>query len=164
MPLIDVAYINPFIAATRHLFTTMVKVPLIMGKPSLGRGEPMDRTYQISAVIAMDGSVTGAVVLSLSEAVALTVASAFAQTTMETVNADCRDALGEMTNMIAGQAKKSLPGGAVRLSIPQIVPTAQVIYPPAVPVILIPFDTPQGRFVIQVAYRAMDDHCSAAAA
>jgi chemotaxis protein CheX len=153
----DVAFINPFICATRNVFDTMIQVPLVFGRPYLlPRDTKVNTMYPVSAAIGMSGSAVGLVVLSLSETVALALASGLAKMTFTELNADSYDALAEIINMIAGNAKKDLPGGQTKLTVPTLLPTQDVVYPPARPIIVIPFDTGVGRFLISVALRPGD--------
>lgn len=153
----DVAFINPFICATRNVFDTMVRVPVMFGRPYLlPRETKVDTLYPISAAIGMSGSAVGLVVLSLSETVALALASGLAQTTFTQMDTDSYDALAEIINMIAGNAKKDLPGGQTKLTVPTLLPTQDVVYPPRRPIIVIPFDTGVGRFLICIALRPGD--------
>jgi chemotaxis protein CheX len=148
----DVAYINPFIRGIREVFTSMVKIPFTIGRPSLKDHEQrLDRLFKVSAVIQLSGQTAGQVVLNLSEPVALALSSAIAGTQMTELNADCKDALAEITNMIAGSAKKELPGGQVTLEIPKVLDTGKVAYPPNQPVITMPLDTPSGRFLLEIS-------------
>lgn len=72
----DVAYINPFIRGIREVFTSMVKIPFTIGRPSLkDREQRLDRLFKISAVIQLSGQTAGQVVLSLSEPAALALES-----------------------------------------------------------------------------------------
>ncbi|HEX2973459.1 MAG TPA: chemotaxis protein CheX [Tepidisphaeraceae bacterium] len=150
----DVAYINPFICSTRNVFDTMIHVALMFGRPYLQPREiSVDSIYPISAAIGMSGSASGLIVLSLSETVALALASGLAQTTFSELNPDSYDALAEIVNMIAGNAKKDLPGGQTKLTVPTLLPTPDVVYPQRRPIIVVPFDTGVGRFLISIALR-----------
>lgn len=149
----DVAYINPFIAAARSVFDKMVKVPVSLGKVYLkGHHEPQN---VVSACIGISGSVTGCVVIGFPQSVALALASGLMGAPAQTLDSDCLDALGEIANMIAGGAKKDLPGeGLNSISLPNLVLGAhRVVYPSGTPIIVIPCETPKGRFVIEVALR-----------
>jgi chemotaxis protein CheX len=151
----DVAYINPFLRATRDVFDAMVRVPIVFGKPRLkDREERQHKLYQISAVIGLSGAVSGLLVLCLSESVALALAGGLTGSPVGEMNADCYDALAEICNMIAGSAKKDLPGGQVTISIPTLLPTDEVPYPRDVPIILLPFDTAAGRFLLEVTIKS----------
>ena len=63
------------------------------------------RHYPISGVIGLSGRAVGTVVINLSEEVALKAASVMLMTEMTSLNDDVLDAVGELANMIAGQAK-----------------------------------------------------------
>jgi chemotaxis protein CheX len=150
----NVAHINPFIRSTREVFDTMVHVPIQLGPPFLK--DPETRThklFKVSASIGLTGAASGLVVLSFSENVALALASAMAGEPVKFLGPDAFDALAEIANMIAGAAKKDLPGGLVSISVPTLLPTEDVVYPSDRPVISIPFDTPTGRFLIEVTLR-----------
>lgn len=149
----DVAYINPFIAAARSVFDKMVKVPVSLGKVYLkDHAEPQN---VVSACIGISGNVTGCVVIGFPQSVALALASGLMGTPAQTLDSDCLDALGEIANMIAGGAKKDLPGeGLNSISLPNLVlGSHRVVYPSGTPIIVIPCETPKGRFVIEVALR-----------
>lgn len=149
----DVAYINPFISATSRLFETMIRVPLKLGRPSLRRPEDRPfKLYRFSAVLDLSGPVAGRIVLSFSHPVAAALTSALAGKDLSKLDDELLDALGEIANMIVGGAKPTLPdAGQLRISPPQVLPTAQVAFPPHLPVITIPFDTATGRFIIETA-------------
>ncbi len=147
----DVAYINPFLRATRSVFDVMLHVPVRLSRPALR--DPRDeasRAFRISAVIGLNGPVIGQVVLSLPRRVALAMASALAGTPITHFDADCHDALAEIVNMIAGGAKKDLPGGQVSLTIPTLIPTTEVVYPASLPILVLPFDSVLGRFIVEI--------------
>ena len=59
-------------------------------------------------MIGLSGKAKGTVVLSLDREVAIQVAAALLQEQPAGLNADVADAMGEMANMIAGQAKAQL--------------------------------------------------------
>lgn len=149
----DVSYINPFIKATAELFDKMIKVPMKLGKPSLR--QPQDRLYKLyrlSAVIDIEGSASGRIVISFAQPVALTLAGSLAGKQFERIDGDVVDALGEIANMIVNGAKPGLPHAQdINITRPNIMQTHGVLYPIKVPVIIIPFDTSAGRFIIETA-------------
>lgn len=149
----DVAYINPFIKATAQLFATMINVPLKLGKPSLRR--PADRLYKlytISAAIRLSGSVSGQIVISFAQPVALTLCSALAGKRFERIDEDVSDALGEIANMIVNGAKPGLPNAkGVKITTPTVMNASAVMHGVNDVVIIIPFDTAAGRFIIETA-------------
>jgi chemotaxis protein CheX len=148
----DVRYINPFIVSCRAVFDQMIHVPLILGKPYLRqRTAP---PVLVTVIIGCGGSISGFVVLRLSREVSLALASGLMGSPVTALDADTVDALGEIANMIAGNAKKDLPGGLATLEIPTVLlGDPHSPYPPGVPVIAIPFKTTAGDFFIEVAIR-----------
>ena len=147
----DVRHINPFVQATSHVLSTMLKVTPQMREPHLkDEGARLPALYQVAASIALTGGVTGLFVLALPKPAALSLASALAGEEMKELNADCCDALGELANMIAGNAKKSLAPN-VKISLPAVAHPTKINYPPNQPVLVIPFDTPAARFIVEVS-------------
>jgi len=148
----DVRYINPFITSVKNVFQTMINVPFNLGKPNL-RGESVP-LYEISGIIGLSGDVTGCIVVSLSCVLSYQLVSALTGEEITKVDEDCIDAIGEITNMIAGGAKKDFPGGKTTISVPSVViGKHQVAYPKGVPIMTIPCETSAGRFAIDVALK-----------
>lgn len=156
----NVNYINPFVIATQEVFKTMVHLPITLGKPYLRQsGDPK---YDVSATIGISGAVTGSAILSFPLNVAVAVASGLAGAPSTELDQDAIDALGEVANMIAGSAKAKLPGGANKLSLPNVVlGQHRVALPSGVPIIVIPCAItlsaePKrivGNFIIEIAFR-----------
>ena len=148
----DVRYINPFLVAVRNVFDTMVQVPIRLGKPAVkSENVPL---HEVSGIIGLSGHVNGCVVLNMSEAIVFELVSALTGEPVDTVDADCTDAIGEIANMIAGSAKKDFPGEDTSISIPSvIIGRHKVAYPQSVAIISIPCDTRAGRLCIDVALK-----------
>ena len=148
----DVRYINPFITAAKDAFDVMLKMPCLVGPPHLrSPGEKYGSIYELSACIDMAGGANGFVMLSFGRQVALSVASALAQTPIKVIDRNCVDALGELANLIGGGAKSNLPdAGDMKLGTPRVVHTAKFGYPVGVPVIALHCDTPSGRFLLEI--------------
>jgi len=148
----DVRYINPFLSAIRNVFEKMLGLPFQLGKPQLKQDSfPL---YDVSAFIGLSGTASGCVVLCLAKPMALSLASALCQDDFSEVNSDVTDALGEIANMIAGNAKKDFPGDNNSISIPSVIlGKHKVKYPSGVPIIAIPCETSSGRMVVDVAIR-----------
>ena len=92
--------------------------------------------------------------ISLSEAIALQLASALLGDDFDKVDEDCIDAIGEIANMIAGNAKTNFPGDESAISVPSvIIGKHQVAYPRGIPIISIPCSTDKGPMVIDVALK-----------
>ncbi len=148
----DVRYINPFLVSIQDLFKTMINVPFSLGKPRLKQDTlPV---FEISSIIGVSGTITGSVVISFSKPVALQIASALLGEEIHEVNEDCKDAIGEVANIIAGGAKKDFPTGDNSISVPTVViGKHEVSYPRGVPIITIPCEVSSGRLTIDVALK-----------
>lgn len=149
---LPVQYINPFFTATRRVCAETLKLPVTAGKPRLLKEtERLWKLFQISAAVRLDQAVRGVIGLSFSEPVALALAGGLAQEVFPSLNADARDALAEAANLIVGSAKREIPDGLVTVSTPQVIPTHQLELPPGLPTIVLPFEMPCGRFVMQLS-------------
>lgn len=149
----DVKLINPFISAVQHVFRTMVGSEVSIGQPYVK--EDAVGSADVSGVIGLSGDATGCVVLSYPTEVACKVASAFAGVEIDKDHEDFADAIGELTNMVAGNAKKDLHGLRIGISMPSVVVgEGHVISRSrAAPRLVIPCRVEQGRFQVEVALR-----------
>ena len=148
----DVNYINPFLKAIDNIFETMIDVPFTLGQPSLKKNDIP--SHEISGIIGITGEVIGCVVVSFPESVALQLASKLLQEKLTKVDEDCTDAIGEIANMVAGDAKKGFPKGNTSISVPTvIIGQHRIAFPKGVPIISIPCGTEAGSFSIEVALK-----------
>lgn len=145
-----VEHINPFIRALQKAFHTMLGCEVERGAISLKRD--MAPAYHVSGVIGLSGRALGTVVLSLSEEVAMKAASEMLMAEMTTINADVIDAIGELTNMVAGAAKAELEAYELMVSLPNVITGRdhEVRFPSNVTPICVPFSTRWGSLVLEV--------------
>ncbi|MBL9082634.1 MAG: chemotaxis protein CheX [Planctomycetales bacterium] len=145
-----VEYINPFITAASQAFQTMLGHEIRRGVPVLK--EDADLQFEISGVIGLSGSAVGTVVLSFSENVALQAAGTMLMMEMTEINADVIDAVGELTNMVAGAAKAQLEHLQLSISLPNVITGKghEVRFPSNVRPIVIPFDSDWGPLTLEV--------------
>ena len=151
-----VEFINPFIAATLNVFSTMLGCTLERGPLSLKREHtPM---HEVSGLIGLSGRCRGMCVVSVSRETALSAAEIMLGTRPEELNADVMDAIGEITNMIAGAAKTELEEYQLTIGLPTVLcGKSQVIsFPSQVAPIVIPFDSAIGPVCIQVGLVTAD--------
>jgi len=148
----DAKFINPFLIAVQNIFDTMIDLSFVLGKPTLKKGNIP--SYEISGIIGLSGAVSGCVVLNLSEEIALQLASAMLDEELTEVNDDCTDAIGEIANMIAGNAKTDFPVEDTSISVPSVVVGKhKLAYPSGVPIVSIPCETSGGQLVIDIALK-----------
>ncbi len=152
----DANYINPFVNAVKRVFDTMINVPLSLGKPYLKNGTEVP--HEISSIIGLSGNVSGCVVISLSREIAFQLVSALLGEEINEINDDCTDAIGEIANMIAGNAKNDFPTDNNAISVPSVVTGKhKVSYPSGLPIITIPCKTDKGELIIEVALKSKED-------
>lgn len=147
----DVKFINPFILAISNVFETMVNAKVTVGKPMLKKAHLV--SAEVSGIIGLSGDVQGCVVLSFPGDVACKVASTFAGVELTMDHPDFTDAIGELTNMVAGNAKKDFPGCSVSISLPSVIigPGHSVSQSKSCPFLVIPCETELGHFSVEVA-------------
>ena len=148
----DPNYIKPFILAVKRVFETLIMVPFSLGKPELKNNSEVP--FEISSFIGLSGSVTGCVVISLSEAVALDLVSVLIGEKVTKMDATCTDAIGEIANMVAGNAKTDFPSNNNSISVPSVViGKHKVSYPSGIPIVSIPCTVEKGQLVVEVAIK-----------
>ena len=142
----DVRFINPFVASIQNVFETMVNTKVKVGRPQVKRAGLV--SAEVSGIIGLSGDAQGCVVLSFSTGVACKAASAFAGKELTVTHPDFADAIGELANMVAGNAKKDFPGCQVRISLPSVVigPGHAVSQSKNSPFLVIPCETEFGPF------------------
>ncbi len=147
---------NPFIAATCNTFATVVSCELQRGAPRLQA--PSEELFDVSAVIGLSGTAIGSVALSVSKEVALQATSTMLMTQTTEINADVVDAIGELTNMIAGSAKAKLVDFNLSISLPTVVTGKGHVlsFPREVRPICIPFESIWGPLKLEVCLVPVD--------
>lgn len=147
----DVRYINPFIFSVKTVFKTMLATEIVVSKPLLKAED--EGGADVSAVIGLSGDVVGSVVLSFPMATAVKAASKFSGVEMSPTHEDFADALGELANMVAGQAKSKLDGLTVSISLPSVIVGREHVVSQSRhrPRLALPCDSTLGRFCVEVA-------------
>jgi chemotaxis protein CheX len=148
----DIKYINPFLLAVQNVFETMIHIPYTLNKPII-KDDSMS-SFDVSGIIGITGEVIGCVVVSFPTDIALQLASALLDETLTEIDDDSTDAIGEIANMVAGDAKKRFPKGNTTISVPSVViGRHRIAFPKGVPIISIPCKTDKGAFAIDLALK-----------
>jgi len=111
-----VEHINPFIASVDNVFNTMLDCPLDRGDIFLK--ESFQPEHFVAGIIGLSGMTRGIVVLSLRREAALESTGRLLQELPATIDENVVDAVGELTNMIAGGAQAQLEHLAMKVSLP----------------------------------------------
>jgi len=146
--------INPklvkcFVRSTQNVLSTMAGFESNIGKPTLKK-HPQP-TYDISGIVGFSGEVAGSVVVSFLKDTAIELVAAFSGEKLQPDHEDFADAIGELCNMIAGNAKKNF-GLKAQISIPSVIigPGHTVARLRGVPCIIIPCTCAAGEFAVEV--------------
>ena len=150
----DVKMINPFLAAAMHVLKTMAQVDAKPGKPFLKKDDLA--IGDVSAIIGITGAARGSMALIFTEQCIKDIASNLLGVPFTELNHEVRDAVGELTNMICGDARRRLAedGFVLKAGIPTIVGGKghTIMHIANGPRLAVPFETSQGSFMVEVAF------------
>jgi len=149
----DSSYITPFIEAANNVFSTMLSVEVTCDSPHIKADH--DPVAGITGSIGITGDVQGVVAIYFPEDTAQRVASLFVGETLEIDSANLTDAVGELVNMICGNAKAKFENRNASITCPSVFRgTVDLqVQNNHTPTIVIPCDTDCGPFAIEVTLR-----------
>lgn len=107
--------------STKAIFETMIMIPLQHSDPYLGDQHQI--RSDVLGMVSFTGKYYGVIAMFCSKKFALKAASSMLMTEMTSFSSDVRDAVGEISNMIAGNIKTRLTAkcGEMNLSIPIVI-------------------------------------------
>ena len=150
----NVKLINPFINATINVLETMAFVNVNAGKAYLKKDNVA--VGDVTGVLGLTGIANGTISVTFESKCILAVVSNMFGETMTELNSEIADAVGELTNMISGQARRELEevGKVFRAAIPSVITgrNHSITHYTDGPKIAIPFSTENGDFTIEVCF------------
>ena len=118
------AFVQPFIDATLNVFNSTIQFEPKIGQPEKAETIPTQPFCDASGI------------------------------TVGAEHEDFADAVGELVNMVAGNAKAKFDGKCVSISIPSVVIGSHMVAPPSDAVcISIPFNSAGGPFAVEVCLK-----------
>ena len=151
-----VEYLNPFIFATRKVLSMMAFMESKPKKPSLKTPGDLKALGDISAVIPVSGECNGSIGISFTESCILQVAYQMFGEEYDVVNDEIVDMVGEIVNMVSGDARKELEklGFNFQAGIPSMAHGKGHLLKHTVSdrIIIIPFQTKNGDFFIETCF------------
>ncbi len=146
----QVELINPFVAATQKVFATMLGATLTRG--TVGIKHNHAPTHEVSGLIGLGGQLQGMVVVTVGRSTALRAAEVLLGSKPTEINGDVVDAMGELTNMIAGSAKTALEGYQLSIGLPTVIcgRSHSISFPSGSPPLVIPFESELGAVCVEV--------------
>ena len=114
-------YIQPFIDVCKNVFKEFVGTELTEGRPYFAETNALSE-WDISAVIGLTGEARGAVVISMRKNLVIKLTDMLTNTKHKDIDDEVIDAIGEIINIIAGNAKRGLEQDFhLVISLPTIV-------------------------------------------
>jgi chemotaxis protein CheX len=111
--------------------------------------------YDISGLIGLSGKVIGSVAMCFPEASAIAICNKFMTAEYENLHEDILDAVGELVNIVAGNAKKGLAEFDIEISLPSVIVghNHRIVEPKGALSFVIPFTTLLGGFHMGVSLK-----------
>lgn len=120
LPQLDVA--GEIVAGTRDVFSTMIMMEVEAGS-ALRRDDCSIRS-NLTSMLGLGGGIRGTLAVHCPREVATGITGAFLGMEVEEIDADVKDAIGEIVNMIAGNLKVAFAG--VKIGIELAIPTSAI--------------------------------------
>lgn len=150
----NVAYVNPFLSATINLLAQTFGMEAVPGQPYLDERAARHR-WDISAVMVLTGNAIGVVAIRLTRILAerLLVKSGVTWDNPEEKDDLMNAMVGELVNIIAGNASSELGEYNIDISVPIVIQGEHhtVSWPDKAPIIGIPFSTPAGPLLVNIS-------------
>ena len=112
--MLEERYANPFIIGTKHVFKTMLDIDLAAHAPFMK--DDRRTTADVTGVMGFTGDRRGTMSFSMSISGALKIYERLMCENFDQISPEIIDAVGELTNIISGQARKELEKESLRLT------------------------------------------------
>lgn len=151
----NVKYLNPLLESTVTVLSMMAMVEAKPGVPMLKQGS--QTLGEITGVIDLTGSkVNGSMAISFSSAAILNITEKLLGETISHIDDTVIDVVGEITNMITGNAKRiySEQGLEFDLTLPTTLlgQDQPLLHNTQGEIILLPFTTDAGAFYLECCF------------
>lgn len=152
----DVSIINPFLTAALNLFENMFNITAQPGTPYI-LGDEVKHRWEISGILGITGDYQGLVGFRLPRLLAdkMLQKSGITTKTEEERLETLYGMIGELTNIIAGNASSEINHAKIDISPPVVIlgENHQIAWPQTMPVVGIPFSTPNGPFEVEICFK-----------
>lgn len=115
----NISLVRPFAEAAVEVFHTMLGCQITEGPTKLI--DRFHKHHDVSGIISLSGKQSITVVVSLDRDVATQMTSRFLCSETTTIDHDVIDAVGELTNMIAGGGKSALSSVISSMTQPTVI-------------------------------------------
>jgi chemotaxis protein CheX len=147
-------FINPFLNATSNILSTMCQIEARADTPCLKQDQ--GTWGVVSGLVGMASeTLSGNLILSFDQGSILAIVSKMFMEQVTEINNEVIDAVGEITNMVCGGAKRELSetGHKFSMATPIMISGrgVRISQLHKGPVIQIPFEIPGGKFVVETS-------------
>ncbi len=150
----DAQIINPFLEAAINVLKTMAMIDPKAGKPYLKKESKA--SGEVSGIIGITGDAQGSMSISFDKGCICAVVTNLFGSEVTDITEEVKDAVGEMTNMICGDARRRLEAAGISLQAgtPTVVAGHEhsISHIHTGPCLAMPFETPNGNFTVEVAF------------
>lgn len=132
--------------------------------PHRVKGDDERSTGDVSAIVGLTGQLEGSLSVSFSDVCICQIVSSMFGETIEELNEEVQDAVGELTNIISGDARRRIAelGVIIEGAVPMVVAGKghSVRHMTSAPIVVIPFETTAGGFVVELCLAPAADAAS----
>ncbi len=151
----DATLVNPFIEGTLHILDTTAFVKVQPQTPFLKKDSKLQG--DISGIVEVSGDLSGTAAICFTEQSILGIVSAMFGEDMTEINDEIHDAVGEISNMVAGHVTTKIAemGKKVKVKFKEIKAGKDVSIEHvkgAEHILVLPFKSTKGKVVIEVCY------------
>lgn len=151
----DAALVNPFVEGTLHILDTTAFVKVKPESPFLKKSQKA--LGDISGILEISGDLTGSAAISFSNKSILGIVSTMFGEEMTAINDEITDAVGEISNMVAGHVTTKIGEMDKKVKVKfkevKIGPDSEIEHVPGGKYVLaVPFKTTKGKLVVEVCY------------
>jgi chemotaxis protein CheX len=150
----DVNLVNPFIEALLNTLETSSSTRAERGRPYVKKNPYA--AGPITGVLLVSGDMNATVSISFSKTGILSIVSRLFGEEMTELNDEIKDAVGEITNMVSGQAANTLAqgGGKYKVGLKTVILEERHRIPHAGShgAVALPFKTDEGEFTLEFSF------------
>jgi len=150
------AHLNAFVQPAIHVLATMAGISAQAGPPR--KHSAITDAEAVTVMIGIKGDYTGTILFRFSERLACRIVKDLISPDreIEALNSDVQDALGELANVIVGNATGHLDAlGIQAMMTPPIITVGKnvkFVFPETNELVVVPLATPAGEIEMNVAF------------
>jgi len=152
----DPHFIKCFMVSIQNVFSTMMQLQVSLKEPKLKTRDA--QLADVSGIIGLSGDVRGNVVLAFPKTTAERVVTLFCGVKLEAGDPDFADAIGELVNMVSGNAKAMFKDRKCSISCPNVVVGGAHSFssPSDTTTVVIPCETDCGPLTLEISIHKPD--------